>query len=221
MFFQPVKRVDVLIQVFSTGPIQTNTVLLSCIKTHQAVIIDVPFESAPPLLEAIKKHALHPQMIILTHSHWDHTGGAAELKKQLNIPLYVHVEDAPNVEAPGFDGLPLFFPVQAVKPDGFLTEGQKISIGSLQIEVFHTPGHTPGGLCFWLNQEKVLISGDTLFRGTMGNLSFPTACPLLMWASLEKIGKLPLETRVIPGHGEETTIKDEQWIMYAKEKFGG
>lgn len=208
-------------QVFSSGPAETNSIVLACPKTHKAVIIDVPFDSSPLLLEAVKKHSLQPEMILLTHSHWDHLGEAALLKKQLNVPLYVHAEDAGNVENPGSDGLPLFFPVQGVKPDGFLKEGQKISVGSLEIEVIHTPGHTPGCVCFWLPQEKVLISGDTLFQGTIGNLSFPTARPALMWESLKKLAKLPPETRVIPGHGGETTIKKEQWIAHAKEKFGG
>jgi glyoxylase-like metal-dependent hydrolase (beta-lactamase superfamily II) len=208
-------------QVFSSGPADTNSILLACPKTHKAIIIDVPFDSSPMLLESIKKHSLQPEMILLTHSHWDHLGEAALLKEQLNIPLYVHAEDAGNVENPGSDGLPLFFPVQGVKPDGFLKDGQKISVGSLEIEVIHTPGHTPGGVCFWLPQEKVLISGDTLFQGTIGNLSFPTARPALMWESLKKLAKLPPETRVIPGHGGETTIKNEQWIVHAKEKFGG
>lgn len=211
----------VFIQVFTSGPIETNLILIGCLQTRKAVIFDAPLDSVPLLTHSIEENNLHPEMLLLTHSHWDHTAEAAKIVKQLGIPLYVHAEDAVNVENPGSDGLPLFFPIEGVKPAGFLTDGQKILIGSLQIEVIHTPGHTPGGVCFWFPQEKVLIAGDTLFRGTIGNLSLPTARPALMWESLKKIGKLPPETRVIPGHGGETTIKDEQWIIHAKEKFGG
>lgn len=205
------------VKIFSLGPVETNAILIGCPKTKRAVVIDVPFESTPILLEAIHKNSLTVEMILLTHSHWDHTADVAKLKKQLGVPLYVHREDAGNVESPGSDGLPLFFPIEGVKPDGFLSEGQKLAVGALEIIVIHTPGHTPGGVCFWIPEEKVLVSGDTLFHGTIGNLSFPTARPALMGESLKKLSKLPPDTRVIPGHGDETTIGAENWIS----KFGG
>lgn len=211
----------VIIKTFTSGPVETNTVLLGCSSTRQAAIFDVPLGSARLLTQAIEKNSLNPQMILLTHSHWDHLADAAELKKLLNIPIYVHAEDAGNLEKPGSDRLPLFFPIEGLKPEKFLTDGQIISLGKLKIEVIHTPGHTPGGVCFWLRQEKILISGDTLFQGTIGNLSFPTARPALMWESLKKLSQLPPETRVIPGHGPETTIQAESWIQHAKEKFEG
>jgi glyoxylase-like metal-dependent hydrolase (beta-lactamase superfamily II) len=106
-----------------------------------------------------------------------------------------------------------------VKADGFLIEGQKLTVGDLDIEVIHTPGHTPGGVCFYLPKEKVLISGDTLFRGTIGNLNFPTSRPDLMWGSLKKLAALPADTKVYPGHGGSTTIGAEKWIGHAKERF--
>lgn len=198
-----------LIEVFSTGPVETNTILLGCLQTHKAAIVDAPLDSVSLLLDEIRKNSLEVQMILLTHSHWDHTAEVAALKEKLHVPLYVHAEDAGNVEHPGSDGLPLLFPIKGVKPDGFLQDGEEILIGSLQLKVIHTPGHTPGAVCFWLPKEEVLISGDTLFRGTIGNLSFPTARPSLMGESLKKLAKLPPKTRVIPGHGEETTIEAE------------
>ncbi len=87
------------------------------------------------------------------------------------------------------------------------------------IKVIHTPGHSPGGVCFYLPSEKILFSGDTLFRGTIGNLSLPTARPDLMWDSLKKLAALPPETKVYPGHGGPTTISAEKWIAHAKGKF--
>lgn len=171
------------------------------------------------LLERIKKLSLDIQLIILTHSHWDHIAEASLLKKKLEIPLCIHKEDAGNLITPGSDGLPLFFPVEGVAPDRYLADGEILSVGDLKICVIHTPGHTPGGICLYLENEKVLISGDTLFQGTIGNLSFPTARPVLMWDSLKKLAKLPSETRVIPGHGEETTIGAESWIAKAEERF--
>jgi hydroxyacylglutathione hydrolase len=211
----------VIIKVFTSGPAETNTILIGCSATRQAAIVDVPLGSARLLTQALEKDSLAPQMILLTHSHWDHLADAAKLKKLLNIPIYVHAEDAGNLEKPGSDRLPLFFPIEGVKPESFLTDGQIIPLGELKIEVIQTPGHTPGGVCFWLRKEKILISGDTLFQGTIGNLSFPTARPALMWKSLKKLAELPPETWVIPGHGPETTIEAESWIKHAQEKFEG
>ncbi|HEX2580255.1 MAG TPA: MBL fold metallo-hydrolase, partial [Rhabdochlamydiaceae bacterium] len=166
-----------------------------------------------------KKDSLTPQMILLTHSHWDHIADVVKLKKLLQVPIYVHSEDAGNLEKPGADGLPLPFPIAATNPDKFLVDGQIIPLGDLKIEVISTPGHSPGGVCFWLRQQKILIAGDTLFKGTIGNISFPTSDPEEMWQSLKKLARLPPDTRVFPGHGPETTIQAESWIARAKERF--
>lgn len=211
-------EVFMIIKVFTTGPAETNSILIGCSKTRQAAIIDVPLDSTELIDQALKKDSLTPQMILLTHSHWDHLADAAKLKKLLAVPIYVHPEDAGNLERPGSDKLPLFFPIEGVKPDKFLNDGQIIPLGDLRFEVICTPGHTPGGVCFWLREQKILISGDTLFKGTIGNISFPTARPELMWQSLKKLAALPPETRVFPGHGPETTIKAESWIAQARER---
>jgi glyoxylase-like metal-dependent hydrolase (beta-lactamase superfamily II) len=100
-----------------------------------------------------------------------------------------------------------------------LEDGQVLAVGEFQIEVIHTPGHTPGGVCFYLKEQKILFSGDTLFQGTIGNLSFPTARPARMWDSLKRLAALPKETRVYPGHGDPTTIGKEQWIANAEDRF--
>lgn len=207
-----------ILEVFPSGPADTNAYLLACSQTKQAAVIDVPFDSVDPLLKCAEKLGLSIKMILLTHSHWDHTAEVALLKQKTNAPVYVHQEDAGNLEVPGSDKLPLFLPVVGVKEDGFLTGGQELHVGNLLIQVIHTPGHTPGGVCFYLPNEKVLISGDTLFRGTIGNLSFPTARPELMWQSLKKLALLPRETKVYPGHGGPTTIGEEQWIAKAYTK---
>ncbi len=208
-----------ILEAFTAGPVDTNAYLLASSQTRQAVVIDVPFESSDLIIERAKELSLSIQMILLTHSHWDHIGDAALLKKKLKVPIYIHKEDEKNLKAPGSDRLPLLLPVDGVAPDGFLVDGQIIPLGELAIQVIHTPGHTPGCVCFYLPDEKTLISGDTLFRGTIGNLSFSTARPELMWESLKKLSILPKETRVYPGHGDSTSIGEEPWLAHAKEKF--
>ncbi len=208
-----------LMEVFPSGPADTNAYLVWCLTTKKAVVIDVPFESSELIVKRIKELHLQPDVILLTHSHWDHIGEVAELKKILNIPVYIHKDDEDNLQHPGADRLPLFLPVVGVKPDGYLQEGQILQVGELRIEVIHTPGHTPGGVCFYLPKEKALFSGDTLFCGTIGNISFPTSRPASMWASLKKLAALPAATQVYPGHGEATTIGAEQWIAQAQNRF--
>jgi hydroxyacylglutathione hydrolase len=205
-----------LIKIFSCGPIETNTVLFACEVTKKAAIVDAPLESLEVLKAAVQKNSLHPEMLLLTHSHWDHIADAGLIKEKFGIPIYVHPEDAGNLETPGADGLPLFFPIKGVKPDHFLKDGQVLHVGSIEVRVIATPGHSPGCVSFWLPQEKVLISGDTLFQGTMGRLDLSTGRPELMGESLKKLSELPPETKVIPGHGGETTIQAEKWI---KKRF--
>jgi glyoxylase-like metal-dependent hydrolase (beta-lactamase superfamily II) len=210
-----------ILEIFCSGPALTNCVLVGCPKTREAAIIDVPFDSSDQLLDAIDSLNLSVKMILLTHSHWDHIGDVKYLKKKLKVPVSIHEEDAENLKIPGSDGLPLFQEVKGVIPDHLLKDGEKIKIGELEAEVIHTPGHTPGGVCFYFPKESLLIAGDTLFKGTIGNLSFPTSDPSKMWDSLKRLSGLPKETRVISGHGEETQIGREKWLANAREYFGG
>ncbi len=100
-----------------------------------------------------------------------------------------------------------------------LEEGDRISIGEIAFTVISTPGHSPGCVCFYCEKEHILFSGDTLFKGTIGNLTFPTSVPDEMWPSLDKLAALPPETKVYPGHGPSTTIGDESWLPRARKLF--
>jgi hydroxyacylglutathione hydrolase len=208
------------IQSFSSGPLETNAYVISCPGTNHAAIIDPAPESAEPIIQYIEDQHLQPDLIILTHSHWDHFGDLAKIKAKYPIPVGVHSLDEGNLELPGSDGLPCWLPIEGMKPDWLLKEGDVIPIGNLSLKVIHTPGHTPGGVCLYDAKNHVLLSGDTLFKGTIGNLSFPTSQPNLMWKSLKKLSKLPPETQVFPGHGPSTTIGDESWLANAEEIFG-
>ena len=199
----------------------TNGILIACPKTRKAAIVDAPPDSAHFFISRIRELKLDPVMILLTHSHWDHTADVAKLKKQFSLPVYVHQADAENLRKPGTDGLPLLMEIQPAEPDEYLEDQLQLKLGELNFSVIHTPGHSPGGVCFYFPDEKLLISGDTLFQGTIGNLSFPQAEPAKMWDSLEKLAQLPPETRVVPGHGDETQIGKEGWLSQAKEYFGG
>lgn len=143
-----------------------------------------------------------------------------DFKEKLGLPIYIHPLDVPNLENPGVDGVPTFFPIEGVKPDVLIKEGQVIGVELVQLEVIHTPSHSPGSVCFYVPKHGMPLSGDTLFEGSIGNLSLSTSDPDSMWPSLEKLAKLPPETQVFPGHGNPTEIGKEAWLNKAKQIFG-
>lgn len=206
--------------VFPSGPFETNAYILFCPITKKAAIIDPAPSSASSLINYVKNNHLLPESILLTHSHWDHIADISEVNKQFNLPVGIQEEDAGNLTEPGSDGLPCWIAIDSVKPQFFIHHLEEITLGTLKIQVIHTPGHTPGGVCFYIPAQHLIFSGDTLFAGTIGNLSFPTARPALMWKSLAILAKLPSDTLVLPGHGPSTTIGKEKWLENAEEYFG-
>lgn len=209
-----------LIKSFPSGPLSTNCYIVACPNTRQAAIIDPAPDSVKSLIPFCTEHKIQPIAILLTHSHWDHIADVSAVKEKYNIPVYIHAEDAGNLIAPGSDGLQCWVDISSVQPDGFFKEGDIFPIGDLRFQVIHTPGHSPGGVCFYLPQNKVLMAGDTLFKGSIGTLSLPTARPRLMWESLKKLSLLPPDTIVYPGHGPHTTIGNESWLVEAESYFG-
>lgn len=209
-----------LIQSFPSGPFLTNAYVIACAKTLQAAVIDPSFDSDNQIKRFITQKNLHCQSILLTHSHWDHIACVKDLKQEYNADVYIHFLDAPNLKNPGIDKIPFRIPIEGVEPSYFLEEAMVIPIGDLRLQVYHTPGHSPGSVCFYESNHRVLISGDTLFKGTIGSLSLPTGQAHLMWDSLKKLGDLPTETKVFPGHGDPTTIGEElKLLLNAKQLF--
>lgn len=208
-------------QVFPSGPFSTNAYVVACANTREAAIIDPAPDSSPEIQAFVDENRLNVTKILLTHSHWDHIADVKQLKEIYQALVHIHPLDAPNLQKPGADGLPCWLNIPGVQPDILLEEGMRVPIGKLNFEVLHTPGHSAGCVCFYEPQQKVLFSGDTLFKGTIGNLSFPTSQPSLMWSSLAKLAQLPAGTQVFPGHGPETTIQAESsWLLDAKKLFG-
>jgi glyoxylase-like metal-dependent hydrolase (beta-lactamase superfamily II) len=206
-----------ILEVFSSGPIDNNAILLACEKTKKAVLIDAPQDSTSRYIALVEKHHLNVQGLLLTHTHQDHIVDIAPLKEKFQMAVYVHPLDAANLQFPGADRLPIFMEREAIEPDEHLEDGELFQLGEITIKVVHTPGHSPGGVCFYIEKEDLLISGDTLFQGSMGRIDFPTSNPKDMVESLKKLAALPSDTRVIPGHGPETTIGAE--MSWLKRRF--
>lgn len=185
-----VKNDDIQIEKHELGPFGTNSYLLICQKTGDSVIVDAPGDAG----KVLKRLAgTHPKYILMTHNHMDHVGALADLKSALNVPLAAHADDAA--------GLP-------VKPEQLLNDGDTISFGEIQLSVLHTPGHTPGSLCFLTG--SYLISGDTIFPGGPGKTWSPADFKKIVESLTGKIFTLPDETQVYPGHGDSTIVKKEK-----------
>jgi hydroxyacylglutathione hydrolase len=197
------------LQIFPSGPLFTNAYIVACDETKEAAIIDPALGSFQQIEKFLKDNSLQCKHILLTHSHWDHIAEVTSAKNKYEAPVYIHSLDVPNLENPGADSLPCPIEIQPVTPDILLEDGSLIKVGKLTFKVLHTPGHSPGCVCFYEPTYNILISGDTLFRGTIGNLSFPTSRPDLMASSLAKLAALPPQTKVYPGHGPITSIAAE------------
>lgn len=185
-----VKDENIQIERLELGPFGANAYIVICQKTRDSVLVDAPAE-ANTIIGRL--NGTNPRYILLTHNHADHLGALAKLRSRLKVPLAVHTLDS--------DGLPSL-------PEILLNDGDTISFGSLELEILHTPGHTPGSLCFKVRRH--LISGDTIFPGGPGKTGSPEALKQIIKSITEKVFVLPDETRIFPGHGEDTILKKER-----------
>jgi glyoxylase-like metal-dependent hydrolase (beta-lactamase superfamily II) len=152
----------------------------------------------------LEKKGLEPEAVLLTHAHFDHITGIAELQKLFpGLPVYVHREDTVMFGHP-FNQMPGEYSSIGVPANIRDVEELKIC------EVIHTPGHTPGAVCYHFPSDRLLLSGDTLFAGSIGRTDFPGGSMSKMTDSLKKLTALPDDTLVVPGHGSHTTIGREK-----------
>ncbi|MBF8264082.1 MAG: uncharacterized protein HW387_1747 [Parachlamydiales bacterium] len=208
-----------ILHKFPFGPFETNAILVACGTTKKAAVIDPSYGSTEAICQKCSELGLAIEKILITHSHWDHIADVYELAQKTGAAVYVHSLDALNLEQPGKDGIPLIFPIHGMEPDMLISHGEQLMIGELLCQVIHSPGHSPGSVCYFVPDKKVLFTGDTLFEGSIGNLHLPTSQPEKMWESLHAILQLPQDTRIVPGHGPDTTLARESWLSRAREIF--
>jgi glyoxylase-like metal-dependent hydrolase (beta-lactamase superfamily II) len=178
------------IEGLELGPFSTNAYIVTCLRTRNSVLIDAPAE---PNIITEKLRDTAPQHILLTHNHMDHIGALAQLRAALKVPLAAHTSDAKNLTP---------------SPEILLNDGDTISLGELEFTVLHTPGHTPGSLCFLAG--CYLISGDTIFPGGPGRTGSPDDFRQIVSSITKKILVLPDDTQIFPGHGNSTVLKNEK-----------
>lgn len=192
---------NIRIEKLQLGPFGTNAYILVCQHTLDSLVVDAPAE-AGTIIDMLR--GTNPRYILLTHDHMDHVGALAELRSSLKVPLAAHASDSGKLPSP---------------PEMLLNDGDTISLGDLKLEVLHTPGHTPGSLCF--KTGKHLISGDTLFPGGPGKTWSPGAFKQIVESITWKIFVLPDDTRIYPGHGNTTVIKKEkeEFAVFASRPY--
>lgn len=198
-------------ELFITKPLNTNTFLVH--SKNQAVVIDPGHNYTSAITRKAKELKVEIKLVINTHGHFDHTTGNLELQKETNCKIACGVEDENMLLNPSDLGWNLPFKLQPSKPDVLLKDKDEVKIGSKALRVIKTPGHTLGSICLYSKQDELLFSGDTLFAGTCGRYDLPGGDEKLIVQSLKKLANLPKDTKVLPGHGEFTTIKKElKWI---------
>ena len=183
---------------FPLGPLETNCYVVADEATGRCAIVD-PGDDGAAVAQWLEQQQLTPAYLFLTHGHYDHVGGIADLRAEYpDLPVYVHTADTalPPQLSRGLSWTNTY------------DEGDTISMDSIAFHVLSTPGHTPGSVC--LVAGNLLLSGDTLFAGSCGRTDFPGGSWQQMLASLKKLAQLEGDYTVLPGHGGATTLQTER-----------
>ncbi len=196
----------------TTGPVGTNVYVLGDVRTQEAIAIDTATPSVRWLTQQLADEGWDLRMIISTHRHWDHIGDNAEAVIATGAALAVHTADRHGLEEPDAQSAP--FPILPSVPALDLEEGSRIRFGDIDLQVLHTPGHTEGSVCLLSHEERVLLSGDTLFAGAWGRTDLPGGDHVAMIESLSRLATLEDGLTVLPGHGPQTTIgREKAWLQ--------
>lgn len=189
---------------------------------RRALVVD-PGAEPEVILEFLNESGLTPAAYLLTHGHVDHISAAAALHRRFPAPVEIHAADAEWAFCASNHLLPIYPPPEA--PPGAainVEDGQVLLEGGIQHRVLFTPGHSPGGVCFYFEAAGIVCTGDTLFRGTVGRTDFPGGNSRTLQKSLAKLKLLPPDTRILAGHGPESTIGHElENNMFMRPGHGG
>ncbi len=196
-------------EIFQVGIIDTNCYLVTDEETGESLVVD-PGAVSQELLEALKDKNI--KYILLTHGHYDHILGVAELKRITGADVLISEEDAECLYNDELSRAGLHFPEpqEHIRADRTLSDGDTIKFGKSEIKVLHTPGHTPGCVCYIFENDKVIFSGDTLFRLSRGRTDFASGSTADIMKSLSALSELDGDYAVFPGHAEATTLDFER-----------
>ena len=196
------------LRVDTTKGITTNVYIF--VSKNEAIVID-PGGEPDKIIDKLNELNTNLKYIVLTHCHSDHIAAVTDLQKVKGGEVLISEEDGKAVNNPIRNLAPFMgSKLEKIKVDRFLSEGDKIKLGNDEFEIIETPGHTKGGICIYFEKQKVLFSGDTIFKGTYGRTDLPSSSYQDMKNSIKKLMKLPDDINIYPGHGILTNIKDEK-----------
>ncbi len=194
----------------TVGDIETNCYIVVNESLGECFVID-PGDDAEVLVKAIEEAKAVPKAILLTHGHFDHIYAVEPLTEKYGIPVYASEKEAALLKEPEMNCSAFYGREVSVVPENYIEDGDEFVVAGIKIKGIYTPGHTKGSICFYLEDERVLFSGDTLFKGGVGRTDLPTGNTHLLIESLrDKIIVLPPETVIYPGHGPESELGYEK-----------
>ena len=203
-----------ILESAAVGPFFKNGYVLGCERTREAVFID-PGDEVDQLVAAVRDFDVDVRMILLTHAHIDHITGVAAIKDEYSVPVYLHRDDLFLYEGAVEQGAMFGFKVRRPPPVDVFYDGTSLAFGDYVVNVHHTPGHCPGGVCLQIGRKGEkgdhLFVGDTLFAGSIGRTDLPGGDYNVLMRSITQV-LFPLgdEATVHPGHGPDTTIRRER-----------
>jgi hydroxyacylglutathione hydrolase len=200
-----------ILETFPVGPLQCNCTILGDEEAREAIVID-PGDEISRIHSRLTELRLKLKQILITHAHIDHVGGALKLKRLTGAPILMNEDDLTMLSMMDVQATWLGIPTPEVaSPDAALTDGLKVGLDRYPAQVLHTPGHTQGSISLHFAPLKMVFAGDTLFAGSIGRTDLPGGNSRQILDSIRtRLLTLPEETRVIPGHGPDTTIGQER-----------
>lgn len=201
---------DIKIGKITLGVCQTNTYFIYREGSSDIIVFD-PADRGEYLFSKFQEKGFNVAAILLTHGHFDHILGIEDLQKHTDAKLYASEDEAELAKDIELNCSQMFRRECSVNPDILFSDGEKVTLADIELEVIKTPGHTVGGCCYYIEEAGFLISGDTLFLESVGRTDLPTGSMGTLIRSIkEKLFILPDETIVYPGHGPSTTIEHEK-----------
>ena len=200
-----------ILETFAVGPLACNCTVLGDEEAGEAIVID-PGDEVSRIHRLLAKHGLKLKQILITHAHIDHVGGALKLKRLTGAPIFLNESDLPQLKLMAAQAAWLGVPTpETAPPDASLTDGMQVGLDRYPAQVIHTPGHTQGSICLHFVPLNLLVAGDTLFAGGIGRTDLPGGdFHQIMNSIHSRLLVLSDETKVLPGHGEATTIGNER-----------